>query len=82
MNEVAIGEVDLAPAQDKEITCHATGGWNRARMEAALDAPADGAFQAVPLITHQADWRAVPSAYETLVGDRSENALGIVIRWT
>lgn len=74
--------MDLAPAQDKEITCHTTGGWNRERMEAALTALADGAFQVTPLITHQVDWRAAPSAYERLVRDRSEDALGIVIRWT
>ena len=74
--------VDLAPAQDKEITCHTTGGWNRERMEAALAALAGGAFQVNPLITHQVDWRAAPSAYERLVRDRSEDALGIVIRWT
>ena len=71
--------MDLAPAQDKEITCHTTGGWNRERMEAAL---ADGAFQVTPLITHEVDWRAAPSAYERLVRDRSEDALGIVISWT
>ena len=73
--------VDLAPAQDKEITCHTTGGWNRRRMEAALTALADGAFHVAPLITHQVDWDAAPAAYERLVRDKSEDALGIVIRW-
>ncbi len=72
--------MDLALAQDKEITCHTTGGWNRERMEAALAALADGAFQVTPLITHQVDWRAAPSAYGRLVRDRSEDALRIVIR--
>ena len=74
--------VDMAPAQDKEITCHTTGGWNRDRMEAALAALARGDFQVTPLITHEVDWRTAPSAYERLVRDRSEDALGIAIRWT
>ncbi len=74
--------VDLAPAQDKEITCHTTGGWNRERMEAALTALADGAFHVAPLITHQVDWGEAPAAYERLVRDKSEDSLGIAIHWS
>jgi 2-desacetyl-2-hydroxyethyl bacteriochlorophyllide A dehydrogenase len=73
--------VDLAPVQDKALTCHTTGGFTRARMEATLADLIAGKFHVAPLITHRVPWREAASAYERLVRDKAEDSLGIVIDW-
>ena len=73
--------VDLAPMQDKAITCYTTGGFTRARIEATLADLIAGKFHVAPLITHRVPWREATSAYERLVRDKVEDSLGIVIDW-
>ena len=74
--------VDLAPAQDKEITCHTTGGFRRNRMLATLKSMEKEDLVISPLITHRVPWRNAPDAYERLVRDKSEESLGIIVDWT
>ena len=74
--------VDLAPAQDKEITCHTTGGFRRTRMLETIKALSRNDFNVEPLITHRIPWRDAPGAYERLVRDKTEESLGIVLDWT
>jgi threonine dehydrogenase-like Zn-dependent dehydrogenase len=74
--------VDLAPVQDKALTCHTTGGFTRARMEMTLADLIAGKFQVAPLITHRVPWREAAAAYERLVRDKVEDSLGIVIDWS
>ena len=74
--------VDLAPAQDKEITCHTTGGFRRTRMLETIKALNNNNFNVEPLITHRVPWRDAPEAYERLVRDKTEESLGIVLDWT
>ena len=74
--------VDLAPVQDKQITIHSTGGWRRDNLEATMAAIVAGSLHVEPLITHRVPWREAASAYERLVRDKAEDALGIVIDWS
>lgn len=74
--------VDLAPVQDKQITIHSTGGWQRDNLEATMAAIVAGSLHVEPLITHRVPWREAAAAYERLVRDKTEDSLGIVIDWS
>ncbi|MDG0809103.1 zinc-dependent alcohol dehydrogenase [Cohnella rhizosphaerae] len=74
------GLVDIQALRDKEITLHAPAGWNKRRMDAALEGIRQGWLQTGKLVTHRFPVDRAAEAWELIVG-RHEPYLGVVLEW-
>lgn len=65
---------------DRELTCWGMAGWTRPRLEETLALIGQGALRVRELITHEFAGHEADRAYK-MIRDRSEDHLGILIRW-
>lgn len=70
----------LQPPRYKELSIHLVSGWTRERLEATLQAVADGTLQTLPLITHHFPVACAVDAWDLIVSKR-EPILGVILDW-
>lgn len=70
----------LQPPRYKELSIHLVSGWTRARLEATLDAVAEGALETLPLLTHRFPVARAAEAW-ALIESKREPVLGVVLDW-
>ena len=71
----------LQPPRYKELSIHLVSGWTRDRLEATLDAVANGQLQTLPLITHHFPAEKAADAWR-LIETKQEPVLGVILDWT
>jgi L-iditol 2-dehydrogenase len=70
----------LQPPRYKELSIHLVSGWTRERLEAALQAVADGRLETLPLITHHFPVERAAEAWD-LIESKREPVLGVILDW-
>lgn len=70
----------LQPPRYKELSIHLVSGWTRERLEATLQAVADGRLETLPLITHHFPVDQAADAWD-LIESKREPVLGVVLEW-
>ena len=70
----------LQPPRYKELSIHLVSGWTRERLEATLDAVADGTLETLPLITHHFPVARAAEAWD-LIESKREPVLGVILDW-
>lgn len=70
----------LQPPRYKEISIHLVSGWTRERLEATLQAIADGTLRTLPLVTHHFPVLRAADAW-ALIESKREFVLGVILDW-
>lgn len=70
----------LQPPRYKELSIHLVSGWTRERLEATLDAVADGTLETLPLVTHHFPVAQAADAW-ALIASKREPVLGVILDW-
>ena len=70
----------LQPPRYKELSIHLVSGWTRERLDATLEAVADGTLETLPLITHHFPVERAAEAWD-LIESKREPVLGVILNW-
>lgn len=73
-------QLALQPPRYKELSIHLVSGWTRERLDATLEAVADGTLETLPLITHHFPVERADDAWD-LIESKREPVLGVILDW-